>query len=223
MNLLATVVAQASNNTMPYQSTVHADHTVYLPPQDVVAVAMMSNYQLPHYPNDVFVEGYNPDPPLNSGAHAYVSRYSQHGSLIAVDTLSTMNLMEATNLQIDACSSVTFTAYVFQGWMAMVGMVFTADPGSSFKYGGGIKYAPRVVFDGATGHVHRISETMVLPGASTPAAADLDADALDAARRRAGAEANLQLLVTEERPHPGHSLRVDLSTGRLVGTPPRNR
>lgn len=221
MNLLTTAIAQANNNQMPYHSMVSGDHTVYLPPQDILAVSHLSNFQLPYYPNDVFVEGYNPDPPLDSGAHAYVSRYTTGGSAAAQQTLSIMSLTDASNLHIQDCTSVTFTGSVFQGWMSMVGMVFTDGP-ATFKMGSAAQYAARVVYDSATGWVYHLALATVLPGATPPPASDFDEAVLAAVRHRVP-DAELLLLVTDQRPRADHALRVDLENGRLHTVPPRTR
>jgi hypothetical protein len=224
MNLLTTVVAQASNTEVPYHSLVSGDHTVFLPEQRILAVAHLANYRLPWYPNDVFVAGANPDPPLDSGAHAYVSQYARNHSIIGINTLDTgMSLTDATNMEVDNCTSVTFTGMVGQGWMSMVGMVF-ADPaaGGTFQQAGVAHLATRVVYDAETGRVRHLSQATVLPGASAPPGADFDDAVLAVARHRVP-DADLRLLVSDQRPRPDHALRVDLDNGHLVASPPRAR
>src|ERR1051326_9213462 len=118
MNLIATTHGSAYNGVVPYQESVHSDHTILMPPLDVLAVAHLSGFRVPLYPPDL----YPSDPTLDSAAYAYVSRYAAGGA--EVSTVPGTKILDAGHVKIDGCTSVTFTGLVLQGAMSMIGMVF---------------------------------------------------------------------------------------------------
>ena len=84
-----------------------ATSKLFLIESDVTALAALSNYR-PRREPVIF----------DSGAHAWVSGYTQRGpdgNVVSVSPVPTMTIAEAASVPISKCHSVTFTAVVDQG------------------------------------------------------------------------------------------------------------
>lgn len=199
-SLLAHAHAFASNESFATSSV-----TVHLPASLVVATASLSGF---HIKRDAYWPG----------ANAWVSRYRQAGSDQDVDTLEGLRIYQASDLRIERCTRVTFTAAIFEGYAVMVGTVFAADPIDPWVV---LPDLPlRYVYDPDTGSIRHTHATIVAEGAQGPDDDELDRTALDTALwLGALAEGSLKVTRGERALPAGTGLRVDPDTGGVVPDP----
>ena len=160
---------------------------------------------------------------FDSGAHAWVSGYTQRGpdgNEVSVSPTATMTIAEAASVPISKCLSVTFTAVVDQGWASMVGTILGPQEGGFIMI---IPIFPRLVYDAATGEIRHRVDVAVQEGAERDDDAKLDEDALRDARYLIGDTGDELAVLRSDRPLPtGRAFRVDTSTGELVAQPDRD-
>jgi hypothetical protein len=193
-------------------SHAFATSKLFLIESDVTALAALSNYR-PRREPVIF----------DSGAHAWVSGYTQRGpdgNVVSVSPTATMTIAEAASVPISKCHSVTFTAVVDQGWASMVGTILGPQEGGFLMI---IPIFPRLVYDAATGEIRHRVDVAVQEGAERDDDAKLDEDALRDARYLMGDTGDELAVLRSDRPLPiGRAFRVDTGTRELVAQPDRD-
>jgi hypothetical protein len=207
MSTFLTTTAYVSSDTHAVASS-----KLYLIEADVTALTALSNYR-PSRDPVIFA----------SGAHSWVSGYTQRGpdgNVVSVSTTPTMTIAEAASVPISKCRSVTFTAVVDQGWASMVGTILGPQEGGFLLI---FPIFTRLVYNAATGEIRHRVDVTVQEGAERDDDRKLDEDALRDARYLMGDTGDELAVLRSDRPLPiGRAFRVDTGTRELVAQPDRD-